>query len=289
MASAPIRTAPRLLVVNADDFGLNSFATDGILECHVAGSVSSTTLMVNAPDAERAVQLALQHPNLGVGLHFNITWGAPVSLPEDVRSIVDTGGRFFDRTTFLKRLAFGRISALHVRTELRAQLKRFIDLGLRPTHVDSHQHVHGIGKVFDVVATECLGASLPMRVPWVSKNSSGSVGRRLRRAILAGMVSRAAKKWEGQVRWNDALGSVFDLGGIGVPLGDDHYGRLLKSSAAGSLELMVHPVTSGDAMEGYTRVGAIGEAEWRYLRMGRLSEVARGAGFRMGTFSDLAL
>lgn len=278
----------RVLIANADDFGLNDSATDGIIECHVAGSVGSTTLMVNAPGAQRASMLALQHLELGVGLHFNLTWGVPVSPPGEVSALVDGEGRFFDRNALAKRLLLGRIPARQVRTELTAQLARMQDLGLRATHIDSHQHVHGFGMVFDAVASQCEVDSLPMRVPWVPHEKGGSVGRRLRRMLLAQMLGSATKRWRDRVHWNDGMGSVFDLGATGAPVGDDEYRRLLQAAPPGTFELMVHPVTSGEAMEGYTRIGAVAEAEWRYLRTGRLAEVAREVGFRMGTFRDLA-
>lgn len=85
------------------------------------------------------------------------------------------------------------------------------------------------------------------------------------------------------------MGSVFDLGATGQPLCDDDYRQLLKSAPAGAYELMVHPVTSGDAMTGYTKIGAVAEAEWRYLRTGRLVDVARETGFRLGTFREISL
>lgn len=279
----------RVLISNADDFGLNASATDGIIECHIAGSVGSTTLMVNAPDAQRAALLALQHPTLGVGLHFNLTWGAPVSPLGEVSALVDDDGRFFDRNALAKRLLLGRVPFLQVRTELKAQLVRMQDFGLHATHIDSHQHVHGFGVVFDAVASQCEVASLPMRVPWVPHEKDGSMGRRVRRMVLARMLGSATKRWRDRVRWNDGMGSVFDLGATGAPVGDEDYRRLLRSAPPGTYELMVHPVTSGDAMEGYTRIGAVAEAEWRYLRTGRLVELARESGFRMGTFRDLAL
>lgn len=282
------QTLTRLLIVNADDFGLNASATDGIIECHAAGSVASTTLMVNAPDAQRAVLLASQHPALGVGLHFNLTWGEPVSPPGKISALVDGDGRFFDRNALARRLLLGRVPARQVQIELEAQLARMSEFGLRATHIDSHQHVHGFGVVFDAVASQCETRSLPMRVPWVPEAKGGSPARRLRRALLAHMLGSATQRWRDRVRWNDGMGSVFDLGATGAAVGDADYRRLLQSAPPGAYELMVHPVTSGDAMQGYTRIGAVAEAEWRYLRSGRLVEVAREAGFRMGTFRDLA-
>lgn len=277
----------RLLIVNADDFGLNAAATDGIIDSHVAGSVTSTTLMVNAPDAERAATLAQQHPGLGVGLHFNLTWGRPLSPPDTVPALLASDGTFLSRSALARRLMTRRVPLVQVACELQAQAERIAALGVSATHVDSHQHVHGFGVVFDAVARHCQQAGLPMRVPWVASVEEGGLSRRLRRSVLSWMLSRATKRWSGRVSWNDALGSVFDLGMQQGPVDDAQYRAILAAARGDAFELMVHPVTSADAMAGFTSIGEVGEAEWHYLRTGRLPEVAEAMGFRLGTYRDL--
>ena len=277
----------RLLIVNADDFGLNDAATDGILDAHAAGAVTSTTMMVNAPGAERAVALARAQPRLAVGLHFNLTWGSPVAPLARVRALVDGSGRFLSRGRLARRLFAGLVPRAQIREELEAQLARFRELGLAPSHIDSHQHVHGFGSVFDAVAACCADQRLPMRVPWVGGGGSGGPARRLRRGVLRSMLARATRRWQGRVRWNDGLGSVFDETDDAARLDDAVYRRILGHAGEGSFELMVHPVTSAAAMEGYTRIGGIAEAEWRWLREGRLPGLAAEAGFGLGSYADL--
>lgn len=278
----------KLLIVNADDFGLNSAANAGIIACHQAGSVTSTTLMANAPGFDEAVGLARANPALGVGLHFNLTWGEPVAGASSVPSLVGADGRFLPREVLGRRTLLGQIVPAHLRTELEAQFSRLQDHGLDPTHVDSHQHVHAYGPVFRVLAAHCQGRGLPMRVPWVAAERPASLGRWLRRAVLSALLVRASRAWEGTVRWNDSLGSVFELGEIVGPLDDRHYRELLARTSGPVHELMVHPVTSAKAMEGYTRVGPVAEAEFHYLREGRLAALAAEAGYRLGTYRELA-
>lgn len=278
----------KLLIINADDFGLNDVATEGIVQSFLAGSVTSTTLMVNAPATGQAVALAKRHPALGVGLHFNLTWGRPVSAPKDVPALLAPDGNFLSRPALAGRLLTGRVPKSQIDGELQAQYKRMRDLGLQPTHVDSHQHVHGFGAVFASVASLCAGAGLPMRVPWVTKGDGGGLRRRMRRALLAGMLVRSTRRWQGKVRWNDGLGSVFDLGGNAGPLDDSHYRAILRQADSGTFELMVHPVTDAAAMDGFTRIGAIAETEYRYLMRGTLHALAREEGFVLGNYRDLA-
>lgn len=279
----------RLLIVNADDFGLNDAATDGIAETHLAGSVTSTTLMVNAPAAVRAAEFAQAHPALGVGLHFNLTWGRPVAPLELVPALVSADGTFLERAALARRLLGGSVPRGQIQTELRAQVRALSALGVYASHVDSHQHVHGFGSVFDAVANHCSEAGIPMRVPWVATLESNNVARRVRRRILGWMLKRAVNRWRGRVAWNDDIGSVFDLDARSRSFSDGDYLQLLQRARGSSFELMVHPVTEAAAMDGYTRIGAIAEAEWRYLRTGCLAKVAYEAGFRLGNYRDLVL
>ena len=129
----------KYLVVNADDFGYTQGVNRGILEAHVNGIVSSTSLMVGAASAKEAAVLAGQNPTLGVGLHFVAT---------------NERGPLFDLT-----------DSGFVRAELDRQYQSFCELMRRPpTHIDSHQHIHfqpeGLNALFMEWAEE---RGLPLR------------------------------------------------------------------------------------------------------------------------------
>ena len=70
------------LIVNADDFGRSPGINRGILEAHLRGIVTSTTVMVNCPAAALGLERALaEAPDLGIGLHITLTAGRPLSPP----------------------------------------------------------------------------------------------------------------------------------------------------------------------------------------------------------------
>lgn len=60
----------KYLVVNADDFGYSKGVNKGIIEAHVNGIVTSTTVLVDGVAADEAKGLST-YPELSVGLHFN--------------------------------------------------------------------------------------------------------------------------------------------------------------------------------------------------------------------------
>src|SRR2546430_5684629 len=130
----------RCLVVNADDFGLSPGVTDGILEAHAAGVVSSVSVLVNAPGWEHAVA-ALRGggggggSKLGAGLHLNLTAGEPVSSGGSL--VHPRTGRFYCLAGLLARALARRIDARHVAEEGGAQLDPVRAARVRVTHIDS--------------------------------------------------------------------------------------------------------------------------------------------------------
>ena len=132
----------KYLIVSADDFGISEPVTDGILMAHLEGIVTSTSLVVNTADSERAASLARQTPSLDVGLHLNITEGKPILSPRDVPTLVDESGEFLTKTEMISRIKRLRVNPRHMEAEFSAQMKKILESGLRPTHLDSHHHIH---------------------------------------------------------------------------------------------------------------------------------------------------
>ena len=141
----------RKLIVNADDLGFNREVTDGILDSHQNGVVTSTTLMVNMPAADYAVSRIADYPDLSVGIHLNLTSGTPVCDPNEIPSIVDSDGKFLNHLTFMRRANRFQCNATDIERELSAQLDRFESYGVKPTHADSHHHSTYCLQVFPVL------------------------------------------------------------------------------------------------------------------------------------------
>jgi predicted glycoside hydrolase/deacetylase ChbG (UPF0249 family) len=125
---------PRLLIVNADDFGLSRGVNEGIIEAHTHGVVTSVSLMVARAGAEHAAELARRHPALSVGLHFEQDDQVDLDDPDQAAQ------------------AFAR------------QLGRFRDLiGGDPTHVDSHHHLHAEKERLTVFTELVASLAVPLR------------------------------------------------------------------------------------------------------------------------------
>lgn len=147
------------LIVNADDFGLTSGVSRGILEAYRRGIVTSTTVMVNREIAPPLVE-ELNASSLGIGLHVNLTLGAPVSDPRRVPSLVDDEGRFVRDA----RATAARAKPEDVRMELDAQIDAFRKLlGVFPTHLDSHHHIGRHEPIRELVFQVAGAMKVPVR------------------------------------------------------------------------------------------------------------------------------
>jgi predicted glycoside hydrolase/deacetylase ChbG (UPF0249 family) len=135
----------RLLIVNADDFGLSSGVNRGIVEAHERGIVTSASLMVNGRAASEAAEHAREHPALGVGLHIEVrSWRVrrrPWSLVWSERA--------------LRRV---------VARDVALQLERFRELmGRDPTHIDSHHHRHRAEALRPIFLGRARELGVPLR------------------------------------------------------------------------------------------------------------------------------
>ncbi len=153
------------LIVNADDFGASPGVNRGILYAHQNGIVTSTTVMINLPDAAAGLEQALADaPDLGIGLHLNVTAGEPVSPPELVASLLDEDGQFIHIDGWAAR--FAQINPDQLRREIHAQFERFASLaGRPPDHLDAHHHatyLHPAG-LQTMIALAHAHGDLPMR------------------------------------------------------------------------------------------------------------------------------
>lgn len=148
------------LIVNADDFGMTQANTIGILVGHSQGIITSTTCMMNMPYAEFALKEAKKFPQLGVGVHLVLTVGRP--LVEGAQSYTDQNGDFIRPKDYPDGKPHANQDELY--REWKAQIEKFIEIaGHKPTHIDSHHHVHLLPCHLDVTKRLALEYDLPIR------------------------------------------------------------------------------------------------------------------------------
>ena len=159
----------RKVLFNADDFGLSDGINKGIIQAFKKGVVRSVSLMVTGESFIAAVELVKKNPSLKVGIHLSLVGGKSVLLRNDIPTLVDKDGFFRNGFySFSLDYILNRIKLKDIEREIRAQFKRFLNTGLEINHVNSHQHIHIIPPIFDIVVRICeeLNLNTYIRIPY---------------------------------------------------------------------------------------------------------------------------
>lgn len=132
----------RLLIINADDFGMCHAVNDAVIRALEKGLLRSATLMVPCPWALHALHFLADHPKVAFGVHLTVIsewphyrWG-PVTSRDKVPSLIDEAGYFYTFQRMPELLAQVRLD--HLELEFRSQIETVLAAGLEPTHLDWH-------------------------------------------------------------------------------------------------------------------------------------------------------
>jgi predicted glycoside hydrolase/deacetylase ChbG (UPF0249 family) len=272
-----------LLIVNADDYGLTEGVSLGILRAHRDGIVTSTSALAVAPAFTVTAGWLADHPNLGVGAHLAAAGEDPPLLTAaEVPTLVDRRGRFrLSWRQLLPHLAAGRVDPADVEREFGAQLGLLAEHGIRPTHLDTHQHLHlwpPIGRVvIELARRHGVGA---VRVPRSRKRTpTGLTVRRLGHRLAGGVATaglRAPQDFAG-----------LDEGGAMVSARLERVLARLGGERPDTAEVALHPGEAHDPARSRYRWGyrwgdelAASTAPWA-------RHAIEAAGFRLGSYADL--
>ncbi len=139
-ASEPLS---RAVIISSDDAGMCAAVNDGTILALASGVIRSVSIMTCCPAFEDFARFAARHPEYDYGVHLTLTcdlpeqpWG-PVLSAVEVPSLVTSDGRF----PFLPRDVAASAKIKEVEAELRAQIRKALDAGIRISHLDHHMFV----------------------------------------------------------------------------------------------------------------------------------------------------
>jgi hypothetical protein len=278
------------LIINADDFGLCESVNKGIVEAYTKGVLTSTTLMANMPAAEQAVDLAKNLPTLGVGVHLNLTAGKPLCQDNTVKLILDSQGHFAlspDKLA-LASLITGKVRTA-IETELASQIQWLIDKSIKPTHLDSHKHIHSFPAIFPIVCrlAKRFGISAirytfePKQVsqlPWPVTDRESR-----KRASLVRTMAKI-NHWQNPLFFKtDALLGVNHVGKINTVF----MRAVSLYNTASTAELMTHPGYAYDLDATRTRLVKQREVEIEALCSEKTKQYFKDAGIKLIHYGQL--
>lgn len=213
------------ILYNADDFGFKPEMSQAILDLLQSGKIQRTTIMVNMPNAAEAF---LQAKALGlqdrIGLHLNLTFGAPLT-----QNILST--RFCKNGTFNKeevlrpRILLTKTERSCLTEEVQAQFDKYKELfGYYPKHMDSHHFTHTYPSVLLPiigVARKCGTESMRISCNLFDKDNHHFISKFYKKII--NLIIRS------QFQSTDFFGNYLE------------YRDYFHASKEKTVEIMVHP------------------------------------------------
>ena len=131
----------KTLLIRCDDLGMSHAVNMAFKELMESGVKFSASVMFPCAWYQEAVEILKQHPEIPVGIHLtlnaewkNYRWG-PISGKDKVPSLVDENGYFFPS---LEKFFANNPKSEEIEIELRAQIERAINSGIKISTVDYH-------------------------------------------------------------------------------------------------------------------------------------------------------
>jgi hopanoid biosynthesis associated protein HpnK len=269
----PQPSAPRGLIVTADDFGLHEAINEAVERAHRDGVLTAASLMIGAPAASDAIARARRMPNLRVGLHIVLADGPAVLPRTQIPDLVDAAGRFGDA---MARDGFRFFLLPRVRRqlalEIEAQFALFQASGLSLDHVNAHKHFHIHPTVLSLILAQRRRFGFPaIRLP---ASADPPLFLRPWLAMLRRRLERAGIAHNDQVFGIDETGAMDEAALLGA----------LARLPGGVTEIYSHPATQSGitpSMASYRPTD-----ELAALLSPRVRAAMEDLGLKRGGFSD---
>lgn len=237
------------LIINADDGGHSREVDRAIVRCLDAGTVTGVSLMPAGDNFAQMRDTLLAKGQTDVGVHATLT-GRFRPCSEDVGAVstlVEEGCFTENYFSFMNRLARGDIDPRQIYAELKSQIDRIVESGLRPVHIDSHEHVH----MFHHVLVKVIDLALEYDIKYIRlPYENARVMRRnfnlndFARHMGLKFFSKCAVKEirKSGLRYNDGFAGHFHSGRVNK----ETLRFLLDTLQDGITEIAMHPADVTD-------------------------------------------
>jgi len=288
------------LIVNADDLGWTEGVNRGIAEAHRNGIVTSASLLANGVAFASGVELARSTPGLGVGVHLNLSDGAPVAEPEAVNSLVNNAGQFDGGPeSLLLRIAKRDVMLREVEQEWDAQIEKVKSAGIQPTHLDGHKHVHMLPGLFEIAlrlakrygigAIRVAHEASSLRAA-LSTGDEANTTTVLKQGVQARGLKLLARDAREQAE-RAGISTADHFCGIAQTgeMTKEGVARLLRNLPDGTTELMSHPgYADQDLQNTSTRLQASRQTELEILTDVEIRNIVASQGIRLIDYGFVA-
>jgi hopanoid biosynthesis associated protein HpnK len=279
----------RAVIMTADDFGSSREVNAGVINTFRKGVLTAASLMVTGAARDEAVLLALEHPELDVGLHLVVCRGFSVLSPERLGGIVDNIGRFGQQPVLAgMRYFFDRRVRSCLRDELRAQIETHLKLIGYLNHLDGHLNLH----VHPVIAPILIELAAEYHIPCIRlpreplltslRLAHDHFARKIIESIIFSTLSqRMFRLMQSRgIRTTDRLFGLHQTGHVS----EAYITGLIARLPAGTTEIYFHPAE--DLGAGPPPLAA--RLETQILKSLRVRKALMDVGAQLTTFAEFA-
>lgn len=159
--------AARVVIPHADDVGMCHGANTAFMELAGRGFVTTGSVMVPCPWFLEIADWASGRDDVDLGIHLTLTsewqhyrWG-PISTRAKSSGLLDADGCLPRRVPELR----AKLEPKAAENEMRAQIERAIEAGIRPTHLDTHMGAALVPELLDITLALARDYRLPLLLP----------------------------------------------------------------------------------------------------------------------------
>ena len=265
----------RVLILNADDFGMCHDQNEGVMTGLKEGVFTSSTILVTCPWFEEAAEFARNNPDADLGVHLTLTaewdrykWG-PVLGPRAVPSLVDDRGYLWQ--TVAQVYEHARLD--QAEAELREQIEKELAAGIDVTHLDSHMGTLQLRADYhEIYARLAAEYRLPIRLASRRRMGTEGMGAILDQLDASGVVTPDHLVFYGPAKVDET---------------ESYWTNLIRALKPGVTEILCHPAIARDELKSCARDAMQREADFRYFTSDKTRQLIKNEGIEMAGFRKL--
>lgn len=267
----------KYLIVTADDLGLAESINEGIAKACREGIVSAVSVIPTGRALKDAVRTVKDLGLKEIGAHLALT---------ETRPLLGSSKFYSNHNILFKDILFRRVDPDAIYRELKAQLGLLKDIGVKITHINSHEHIHIIPEILSIFISLAKEFGVPaIRYPRRDRPVRLLNIRYLyKRSILSYFSSCNAGSFKNSgLLYTDHFLGLLDAGRLKEDILIDMLGGLKD----GVTELVCHPgFLSPEVVDGYRwHMGS--EEELFALTDGRVRNAVKNNDIRVITYGEL--
>ena len=265
----------RVLIVNADDFGMCHDQNEGVIRGLTDGLFTSSTILVTCPWFEEAAEFARSNPAADLGVHLTLTaewnsykWG-PVLGRRAAASLVDAGGYLWQ--TVAQVYEHARLD--EAEAELRAQIEKALAAGIDATHLDSHMGTLQMRADYhEIYARLANEYRMPIRVLSRSRMRDAGMGAILDQLDALGVVTPDHLVFHGPPSVDET---------------ESYWTNLIRSLQPGVTEILCHPALARAELKSCAHDAFQREADLGYFTSEKARKLIADEGIELAGFRQL--